>query len=135
MVLVWETKDHINEANFQLSVSFHYKKLPQNQIVTYKKLVNDRIDWFKREQSIAKKTAKRLNTKDKEVPTFYMLPKIHEISYPGRPVISCIGCHSSSISKFSSYQLQPVVKNKFSYVQDSFFFLNKVDTAKNIPDN
>ena len=77
-----------------------------------------------------KKTAKRLNIKDKEVPTFYMLPKIHEISYSGRPAISCIGCNSSNISKFASYQLQPVVKNKFSYVQDSNFFLNKVDTAK-----
>ena len=84
---------------------------------------------------MGKKTSKRLKIKDKEVTTFYMLPKIHEISYPGRPVISCIGCHSSNISKFASYQLQPVVKNKFSYVQDSFFFLNKVDTTKNIPDN
>ena len=70
---------------------------------------------------MGKKTSKRLKIKDKEVTTFYMLPQIHEISYPGRPVISCIGCHSSNISKFASYQLQPVVKNKFSYARFNFF--------------
>ena len=70
---------------------------------------------------MGKKTSKRLKIKDKKVTTFYMLPKIHEISYPGRPVISCIGCHSSNISKFASYQLQPVVKNKFSYARLKFF--------------
>ena len=46
-----------------------------------------------------------------------------------------IGCHSTSISKFVVYHLQPIVKNITSYVQNSNDFLNKIDTAKNIPFN
>ena len=62
-----------------------------------------------------------------------MLPKIHEINNPGRPLVSSIGCHNTNISKFLDYQLQPIEKNIPSYVQDSNDFLNKIDTAKNIP--
>ena len=97
------------------------------------KLINDAIDWLKQEQLIAKETAERLKIKDPEVPKFHMLRKIYEISNPGRPVVSSVGCHITNISKSASYRLQPVVKNRSSYEQDSNDFLNKIDTAKNIP--
>ena len=64
-----------------------------------------------------------------------MLPKIHKINNPGRPIVCPIGYHSTNISKFVDYHLQPIVKNIPSYVQDSNDFLNKIDTAKNIPAN
>ena len=64
-----------------------------------------------------------------------MLPKIHKISNPGRPVVSSIGCHSTNIPKVGDYHLQLIVKNITSYVQDSNDFLNKIDTAENIPSN
>ena len=91
------------------------------------------IDRFKQGQSIPKETAETLKIKDQEAPKFHMLPKIYKINNPGRPVVSSIGCHSTNISKFVDYHLQPIVKNIPSYVQDSNDFLNKIDTAKNIP--
>ena len=50
-----------------------------------------------------------------------MLPKIHKINNPGRPVVSSVGCHSTNISKFVNYQLQK--------------WLSEYLTAKNIPAN
>ena len=64
-----------------------------------------------------------------------MLPKIHKINNPGRPVVSSIGCHKTNVSRFVDHHLQPIVKNIPSYVQDSHDCLNKIDTAKNIPAN
>ena len=48
--VMWETKDYINEANRQLNTTSNYKKLPNDPTVTYNKLINDSIDWFKQEQ-------------------------------------------------------------------------------------
>ena len=59
-----------------------------------------------------------------------MLPKIRKINNPGRPVVSFVGCHSTNISNFADYHLQPIVKNIPSYVQDSNDFLNKINAAK-----
>ena len=64
-----------------------------------------------------------------------MLRKIHEINNSGKPLASSIGCHSTNISKFVYYHLPPLVKNIPSYLQNSNDFLNKIDTANNIPAN
>ena len=101
--------------------------------MTHNKLINDAIDRFKQKQLIPKEAAETLKLKDRKAPKFHMLPKIHKINNLGRPVVSSIGCHSTNISKFVDYHLQPIVKNIPSCVQDSNDFLNKIDTAKNIP--
>ena len=64
-----------------------------------------------------------------------MLPKIHKINNPGRPVVSSIGCHKPNVSRFVDHHLQPILKNIPSYVQDSNNCLNKTHTSKNIPAN
>ena len=37
----------------------------------------------------------------------------------GRPVVSSVNCHISSISKYVVYHLQPIVKDMPSYVRDT----------------
>ena len=65
-----------------------------------------------------------------------MLPKIYnKINNPGRLVVCSVECHNTNISKFLDYNLQPIVQNIPSYVQYSNNFLNKINTAKNIPAN
>ena len=50
---------------------------------------------------------------------------------PGRPVISSINCHTSKISEFVDYQLQPLVQSLNSYVKDTTDFLNKIKGISN----
>ena len=64
-----------------------------------------------------------------------MLPQIHKTSNTGRSVVSSIGYHSTNISRLVDYHLQPILKNIPSYVQNSYDFLNKIDSAKNISSN
>ena len=54
--------------------------------------------------------AKQLTPENVGVPKFYLLPKIHKPSNPGKPVISSINCHTSSIAAFISDSLKPEVK-------------------------
>ena len=55
-------------------------------------------------------------------PKFYLRPTIHKIGNPGRPVVSLVNCHTSNISKYVDYHLQPIVKEMSSYVKDKRFY-------------
>ena len=50
-----------------------------------------------------------------KTPEFRFLPKIYKANNPGRSVISSVNCHTSRISKFVDYYLQPEVKKLKSY--------------------
>ena len=56
---------------------------------------------------------------------FHLLLKIHKANNPGIPVISSINCHTSRISEFADYYLQPEVKKLKSYVKEATDFLRK----------
>ena len=107
----------------------------------HNKLIFDASDRFKYEQLIPKETAETLKIIDPETLKFHLLLKIHTTNYPGRLVVSSIGCHSTNISKFVDCHLQPIEKNTNCYMQDSSDFLNKINTIKkkttkkNIPTN
>ena len=64
-----------------------------------------------------------------------MLPKIHKEGNPGRPVVSSVNCHTSKISKFVDYHIQPLAKELPSYVKDTTDFINKVKDIGPLPEN
>ena len=61
---------------------------------------------------------------------FYMLPKIHKIGNPGRPVVSSCSCPTSLISKYLSESLKPIVRNLPSYVKDTNHALKMIDDVR-----
>ena len=61
--------------------------------------------------------AKGLQVQQPETPKFYTRPKTHKTGNPGRPVVSSVNCHTSTISKYVDFHLQPIVKNIPSYVR------------------
>ena len=100
-VVIWETKDYINEANRQLNVTSNYKKLSNDPVVARIKLINNAIDRFKEEQLIPKETSETVKLKDPGTPKFNLLLIIHKINNPGRPFVSSIGCHITKVSYIS----------------------------------
>ena len=64
-----------------------------------------------------------------------MKPKIHKLRNPGRPVIGSVSCHTSIISEYVDYHLQPIVKQIPSYVKITSDFINKLKTVETVPDN
>ena len=97
------------------------------------KLVNDTMERFKKQKLINEKVAEGLKRNDPKTPKFYLRPKIHKERNPGRPVVSSVNCHTTNISKYVDYHLQPIVKEIPSNVKDTQDFLKKLDKAKYIP--
>ena len=81
------------------------------------------------------KTAKSLLEEKIQTPEFHLLPKIHKANNPGRPVISSVNCHTSRISEFVDYYLQPEVKKLKSYVKDTTDFMKKIEAIDHVSDD
>ena len=64
-----------------------------------------------------------------------MKPKIHKVRNPGRSVISPVSCHTSIISEYVDYYLQPIVKQIPSYVKITSDFISKIKAVETVPDN
>ena len=73
------------------------------------------------------KTANSFLEEKIKIPEFHLLPKIHKANNPGRPVISSVNCHTSRISEFVDYYLQPEVKKLKSYVKGTMDFIKKIE--------
>ena len=124
--VILDVNDYIKEAERQLTDESFYKELPSDPTKLHNELINNVIEKFKREQLLDQKTANGLKVHDPRTPLFYLLPKIHKAGNPGRPVVSSVNCHTSKISEFIDYYLQPLVKSLPSYIQDTTDFLNKL---------
>ena len=110
-VVFMDVKNYINEAHRQLNNKDHYKILNKDPTTTNAKLVNDTIQRFKKEKLLGEKIADDLKVSNPKTPKFYMEQKNHKKVNPGRPVVSLVNCHTSSISKYVDYHLQPIVKD------------------------
>ena len=63
------------------------------------------------------------------------LPKFTNQINPGHPVVSSVNCHTTNISNYTDYHLQPVLKQIPSYVKDTNDFIDKINDIGNIPPN
>ena len=129
-VVIMDINKYILECNRQLNDSNTYKKLSLDPTDTHVNLINDIIHRFKIEKLIPEKIANGLITTDQRTPKFYILPKIHKEGNPGRPVVSSINCHSTKISRYVIYHLQPLLKQIPSYIKDSTDFINRIKGLK-----
>ena len=51
-----------------------------------------------------------------ETPKFYTLPKFHKPNIPGMPVVNSIILHTSRISKYIDFYLQPLAQQLPTYI-------------------
>ena len=131
--VIWDVKDYTKEAYKQLNDAKFYCKLIFNPTNDYTEIVENTIRSLKASGSITNNIADQLMPENVRTPKFYLLPKIHKPLIPGRPVISSVNCHTSSISAFISYTLQPEVEKLASYVKDTTDFIKKVEDYR-MPD-
>ena len=52
-----------------------------------------------------------------------------------RPVISSINCHTSKISEYVDYHLQPIVREITSKVKDTSDSLQEINAVEFVPEN
>jgi hypothetical protein len=63
-----------------------------------------------------------LTPEDPKPGRFYLLPKIHKESNPGRQIVSANGRPTEKISEFIDFHLQPFVEHLPSHIKDTSGF-------------
>lgn len=128
-VVVWRKDLYIAEAERQLSDETFYEKVPEDKTQD----INDQV-YAIVEDEIKKgnlpKEARTLIQRKPRCGRFYLLPKIHKPSIPGRPVVSTCSFPTSIVSQFLDEQFQPIVSQLDSFVKDTTHFLNIIDGFK-----
>ena len=104
-VAIMDTDSYIKEANWQLSDKASYKQLTQDPTLQRNRMVNQAIEKIKNEKLLPQKVADGVKVTNPKTPKFYISPKSHKPSNPGRPVINPIECHASKISRFVYHHL------------------------------
>ena len=119
----------MKEAERQLGSKKLYKMLDFDPTETHKKLVYKTIDRIKTDNTLKEKIAKGLKMANARTPKIYNTPKIYKAANLGRHVIP-----TSEISEFVDSYLQRTLTENPSYVRETKYFLNKIKTINNVPE-
>ena len=134
-VAILDVEDYVKEAERQLKNKQNYQKINYDPTTLSNKTIH-RVIWsFQNKNLLCKNISEGLKTENPKTPHFYLTPKLHKEGNQGRPMISSINCHTSKISEYVDYHLQPIVKEIPSYVQDTTDFLRKINQINFVPDN
>jgi hypothetical protein len=117
-VVVWKKDLYIEEAERQLNNSDFYDEvqhdLTRDHHDTVVKTVREFID-----SGQLPDTACNLICSNPRQARFYLLPKIHKINTPGRPIVSTCNYPTELISSYLDGVLTPIVSSLPSYVKDT----------------
>ena len=92
--------DYVEEAKRQLDNEIYYKKIESDLTSEHEQLINQCIDTYKNNGELEEERAKLLKPVKSRTPIFYMLPKIHKVNNPGRPVVSSVNSHTEKLSAY-----------------------------------
>ena len=125
--VIWDVNNYVDECERQLNNYNFNRKLDHNPIQDHVNLINNTLDEFKGINELSPEIADGLKPLESKTPRLYMFPKIHKEGNPGGPVVSSVNCHTSKISKFVDYHIQPLAKELPSYFKDNYQ-VNFLDT-------
>ena len=131
--VIWYRNYYLKEAEKQLSDRSTYleTKVIEKDLVNLVEQSNKMFENLQR-KSVTQERKKNYFKFDFKKATnlgkLYLLPKIHKglSNVPGRPVISNCGTPTEKVSEFLDHQLQPIMKQGNSYIQDTGDFLEKL---------
>ena len=98
--VILNTIDYLQEAKRQLDNDMYYKRIEEDCTSGHEQTINHCIDDLVKNGEIQHDVAKLLKPAQSRTPIFYMLPKIHKINNPGRPIISSVNSHTEKISAY-----------------------------------
>ncbi len=126
---------YIKEAERQLNNEKYYKKLTEPIYHHNVKKIHTVLNDLYKKKYISKDQLSYLSgPSDYRARTFYLLPKIHKKrdAWPwpdmpeGRPIVSDTNSETYRISELIDYYLNPLATKHFSYIKNSYEFVNKI---------
>ncbi|XP_063411586.1 uncharacterized protein LOC134694503 [Mytilus trossulus] len=146
--VILDKKNYIEQAVSQLNDGIHYEQIAISHCTEIYNLIESKVKIL-HEQSHIDDISLRylLDTKVEKIQVgrLYLLPKIHKIDLnirneirnnkellqrvqiPGRPIISLCNSPIERIGQFIDYFLQPIVRQLWTFTQDTTFFINKIE--------
>jgi len=131
--VILNTTDYLQEAKRQLDNDTYYKRIEEDCTSVYEQKINHCIDNLVKNEEIQHDVAKLLKPAQSRTPIFYMLPKIHKINNPGRPVISSVNSHTEKMSAYVDEFLRPIAERLPSYIRDTTDFIQRMKVLRKLP--
>jgi len=120
--VIMNTKKYVKEAKHQLDNEVYYKRIERDFTPEHEQLINQCVDTLI-DHGELEEVAKLLRPAQLRTPVFYMLPKIHKVNNPGRPVVSSVNSHTEKLSAYVDKFLRPIAEKLPSYIQDTTHFI------------
>ena len=117
---------YVDEYHRQLNNPTFCEQQDTDLTDTIQKRVTEYVKHMLNDNLIDKKNKQYLLHRDPKPGRFYILPKIHKVNKPGRPIVSSNNHPTERISQFADFHLKPLVCTISSYVKDTTDFLNKL---------
>lgn len=136
-MVILNREDYINEAQRQLNDTKFYSKLDENPIKVIEKQIHKIMTGMEDKGQITRDMVDFMKISNPTAGRFYILPKIHKVSNPGRPIVSSNNTLTENISAFVDHFLKPLPKLLPSFIKDTTHFLQKVNslrTTSHLPD-
>ena len=98
------------------------------------KTANKVISRFHKEGLISKNIAEDLKNENPHTTHFYLKPKLHQVGFLERPVIRSKNCHTTKMSEYANYHLQPIFKACAPYFSTNFYLSSHDSPSKTMKD-
>ena len=131
--VVMSREDYISKVMNHLDNREHYQLLDDDPTADFSREIKNVLTDMYNRCSIDKETMLSLHNNDARASRFYILPKIHKLGCPGRPIVSSCGAPTEGISRFVEFHLGSLVRQIPSYIKDTTDFLLKLRTLPNLP--
>lgn len=123
--VILNTTDYLQQAKRQLDNDMYYRKIKEDSTLGHEQTINHCIDNLVKNREIQHNVAKLLKPAQSRTQIFYMLPKIHQINNPGRPVISSVNSHTEKISAYVDEFFRRITERLPSYIRDQQTLFNE----------
>ena len=127
-IVVWKKELYLKEAERQLSDKTFYKRENIDQTLHNRNVVKTTV-FEEINANHLPKSASVLVLDEVRCSRFYLLPKIHKIDVPGRPVVSACSCPTELLSTYIDDLLKPIVVTLPSYLKDSAHLLRVLNNV------
>ena len=134
-VVIMDRARYVQEGLRQLTDRSFYSKLEAPIFMESIPRIEGVVSTLLRSGFISKRQASYLAGEVRPRPRrFYLLPKVHKprdkwsnpFMPPGRPIVSDSGSESHRVAEFIDFYLNPLSMKHFSYIRDTYDFLEKV---------
>ena len=128
------TEDYVKEAKRQPDNEVYYKRVERDLTSEHERLISQCVDTLLDDGELEEEVAKLLGPAQSRTPIFYMLPKIHKVDNPGRPVVSSVSSHMERLSAYVDEFLRPIAEKLPSYIQDTTCFIKRIRALGKLPE-